>query len=94
MSDDDPGDPDERDPAGRRPNPDPTALATARLGEYVELWERVVGKMTRADYHSEDLIDDWFTWWGKCVRDVTAASAMAWSALPDEPAARDRSPGP
>jgi hypothetical protein len=31
-----------------------------------------------ADYRSEDLVDDWFTCWGKWVRDSTAMAALTW----------------
>ncbi len=54
-----------------------------RLAEYVELWESAMSRMADADYHSEDLVDDWFTWWGKCVRDSTAVAALSWQAYTD-----------
>jgi hypothetical protein len=50
----------------------------SRASEYVEVWERAANRMVNADYRSEDLIDDWFTCWGKWVRDSTAVTALTW----------------
>jgi hypothetical protein len=57
-----------------------SALAAERLGEYVELWQSATAKLLRSEYHAEDLIDDWFTWWGKVLRDTTAAMTVVWGA--------------
>jgi hypothetical protein len=59
---------------------DLSELAARRLTEYVELWESVMARMAAAEYHSEDLVDDWFSWWGKVARDSTAAATFAWRA--------------
>ena len=55
-----------------------SGLAARRATEYVELWESMMAKLASSDYHSDDLVDDWFTWWGKWVRDSTAAAALTW----------------
>jgi hypothetical protein len=63
---------------------DLSELAARRLTEYVELWESVMARMADSQYHSEDLVDDWFSWWGKVARDSTAAAAFAWRAYGDQ----------
>ena len=72
-------------------------LATARTEEYVQLWEGAAGKLKDSSYRSEDLLDDWFSFWGKAVRDMTAGAALLWTAgVPDVPgraATRDDRPG-
>lgn len=60
--------------------PDLARLMTRRLGEYVELWEGAAAKLSDSSYRSEHLIDDWFRFWGKAVRDMTAGAALLWSA--------------
>src|SRR3712207_9347391 len=59
-----------------------TALfrSAGRLDEYVALWEGVATRMADATYRSEDLVDDWFTLWGKLARDMTASAALLWRA--------------
>jgi hypothetical protein len=64
-----------------------SALAERRVTEYVDLWEHAVSRLANSEYHSEDLLDDWFSWWGKWVRDSTAATAWLWRAYTDEAAA-------
>jgi hypothetical protein len=55
-------------------------LVTRRLEEYVALWEGAATKLKDSSYRSEDLLDDWFRFWGKAVRDMTAGAALLWSA--------------
>ena len=55
-------------------------LATARTEEYVQLWEGAAAKLKDSTYRSEDLIDDWFSFWGKAIRDTTAGAALLWTA--------------
>jgi hypothetical protein len=55
-------------------------LATARTEEYVRLWEGAAAKLADSSYRSEDLIDDWFSFWGKAIRDTTAGAAFLWTA--------------
>jgi hypothetical protein len=55
-------------------------LATARTEEYVQLWEGAAAKLKNSSYRSEDLIDDWFSFWGKAIRDTTAGAALLWTA--------------
>jgi hypothetical protein len=57
---------------------------SGRLNEYVDVWERAASRLVKDEYHAEDLLDDWFTLWGKWVRDSTAASALAWRAYAGE----------
>ena len=59
-------------------------MSARRVTEYVEVWESVVSRMAGAEYHSEDLVDDWFSWWGKVARDSTAAAALAWRGYRDQ----------
>ena len=72
-------------------------LATKRTEEYVQLWEGAAAKLSDSSYRSEDLIDDWFKFWGKAIRDMTAGAALLWTAgMPDAPgrtAMRDDRPG-
>jgi len=59
-------------------------LTAARTEEYVELWEGAAAKLNDSSYRSEDLIDDWFKFWGKAIRDMTAGAAFLWTAgIPD-----------
>jgi hypothetical protein len=53
-------------------------MASRRLREYGELWEGAAAKLRDSSYRSEDLLDDWFRFWGKAVRDMTAGSAILW----------------
>jgi len=55
-------------------------LVARRLQEYGELWEGAAAKLRNSSYRSEDLLDDWFTFWGKAVRDMTAGPALLWGA--------------
>jgi len=55
-------------------------LATARTEEYIQLWEGAAAKLKNSSYRSEDLIDDWFSFWGKAIRDTTAGAALLWTA--------------
>jgi hypothetical protein len=64
---------------------DVTALAAARLRGYVQLYEGATAKLTRSEYHAEDLLDDAFRWWGMAVRDATTAATLAWRAYGDGP---------
>ena len=72
-------------------------LATARTEEYVQLWEGAAAKLKDSSYRSEDLIDDWFSFWGKAIRDMTAGAAFLWTAgvrdAPGRAATRDERPG-
>ncbi len=72
-------------------------LATARTEEYVQLWEGAAAKLKDSSYRSEDLLDDWFSFWGKAVRDMTAGAALLWTAgvrdVPGRAATRDDRPG-
>jgi uncharacterized heparinase superfamily protein len=70
--------------------PDIGRLLARRLTEYVDLWESVAAKLTTATYRSENLVDDWFRFWGKAARDVTAGTALMWGAAATA-AQRDRS---
>ena len=58
--------------------PDPSRMVARRLREYGELWEGAAAKLRDSSYRSEDLIDDWFRFWGKAVRDMTAGPALLW----------------
>jgi hypothetical protein len=69
---------DSEDTKGSRP--DLPGLMTRRLQEYGELWEGAAAKLRDASYRSEDLLDDWFRFWGKAVRDMTAGPALLWGA--------------
>ena len=73
-----------------RDRADPALLA-GRLDEYRQLWEQTARRLVHEEYHAEDLIDDWFTLWGKVVRDTTAMAAMSWRAG-NEQAKRQASP--
>jgi hypothetical protein len=55
-------------------------LLTRRLQEYGELWEGAAAKLRDSSYRSEDLLDDWFRFWGKAARDMTAGPALLWGA--------------
>ena len=55
-------------------------LTTRRTEEYVQLWESAAAKFADSSYRSEDLLDDWFKFWGKAVRDMTAGAALLWTA--------------
>lgn len=59
--------------------PDLVRLATVRTQEYVQLWEGAAAKLKDSSYRSEDLIDDWFSFWGKAIRDTTAGAALLWT---------------
>jgi hypothetical protein len=61
-------------------------LATGRTEEYVQLWEGAAAKLTNSSYRSEDLLDDWFKFWGEALRDMTAGAALLRTAgMPDAP---------
>ena len=60
--------------------PELVRLATGRMEEYAQLWEGAAAKFSDSSYRSEDLIDDWFTCWGKWVRDSTALATVGWKA--------------
>lgn len=60
--------------------PDVNRLMRRRFEEYVRLWEDAATKLRHSSYRSEHLLDDWFTFWGKAVRDMTAGSALLWRA--------------
>jgi hypothetical protein len=72
-------------------------LATQRTEEYVQLWEGAAAKLSDSSYRSEDLVDDWFKFWGKAIRDMTAGAAFLWTTgtrnVPGRPAERDDRPG-
>jgi hypothetical protein len=55
-------------------------LAAGRTEEYAQLWEGAAAKLRDSSYRSEDLIDDWFKFWGKAIRDMTAGAAVLWTA--------------
>jgi hypothetical protein len=55
-------------------------LMARRVTEYGELWEGATAKLRDSSYRSEDLLDDWFRFWGKAVRDMTASQALLWGA--------------
>lgn len=56
-------------------------LANHRMTQYVERWESAMSKMAASDYHSEDFVDDWFSFLGGMMRDATAAGALSWQLL-------------
>ena len=60
--------------------PDVPRMMLRRAQEYGELWEGAAAKLRDSSYRSEDLLDDWFRFWGKAVRDMTAGSALLWGA--------------
>jgi len=60
--------------------PDIERLLMRRMAEYVELWERAAAKLKDSSYRSEDLVDDYFRFWGKATRDMTAGAALLWNA--------------
>jgi hypothetical protein len=72
-------------------------LTTERTEEYVQLWEGAAAKLRDSSYRSEDLLDDWFKFWGKAVRDMTAGAALLWTAgmrdAQGRTATRDDRPG-
>lgn len=55
-------------------------LVSRRVAEYVELWEGAAARFSRSSYRSEHLLDDWFMFWGKAARDMTAGAALLWGA--------------
>lgn len=57
---------------------DAQSMAAERLTGYVDVWERSVRRLADGNYHSEDLVEDAFTLWGKWVRDSMAAAALTW----------------
>ena len=69
---------DEGKPPTLAPGGTDMEAMASRASEYVEVWERAANRMVNADYRSEDLVDDWFTCWGKWVRDSTAMAALTW----------------
>jgi hypothetical protein len=75
--------------------PDLAGMVARRIREYGELWEGAAAKLRDSSYRSEDLLDDWFRFWGKAVRDMTAGPALLWglgtAPRPDAPG--DRGPG-
>ena len=64
-----------------------SGMLARRMREYGELWEGAAAKLRDSSYRSEDLLDDWFRFWGKAVRDMTAGPAMLWGV-----GRRDREP--
>jgi hypothetical protein len=58
--------------------PDLAGMVARRIREYGELWEGAAAKLRNSSYRSEDLLDDWFRFWGKAVRDMTAGPALLW----------------
>jgi len=66
-------------------------LAARRMTEYVELWESAMSRMAASDYHSEDFVDDWFAWLGKCMRDSTAMTTLAMQGYASGPRRQDDS---
>jgi hypothetical protein len=60
--------------------PDVPRMLQQRAQEYGDLWEGAAAKLRDSSYRSEDLLDDWFRFWGKAVRDMTAGSALLWGA--------------
>jgi hypothetical protein len=73
-------------PRGDGEFPDVSLLAE-RAGEYLAVWESAAARLVNAEYHSEDLVDDWFTCWGKWVRDSTALVTIGWKTWLAEGAA-------
>jgi hypothetical protein len=67
--------------------PDLAGMVARRMREYGELWEGAAAKLRGSSYRSEDLLDDWFRFWGKAVRDMTAGPALLWGM-----GRRDREP--
>jgi hypothetical protein len=65
-------------PATGDGQPDLAGMVARRMGEYGELWEGAATKLRGSSYRSEDLLDDWFRFWGKAVRDMTAGPALLW----------------
>jgi hypothetical protein len=61
---------------------DPRAFAGERMAQYADLWRSATGKLTRGDYHAEDLVDDWFRWVGMVARDTTAAVSLLMGGVP------------
>ena len=55
-----------------------SGMMARRIREYGELWEGAAAKLRDSSYRSEDLLDDWFRFWGKAVRDMTAGPALLW----------------
>jgi uncharacterized heparinase superfamily protein len=53
-------------------------MLARRMREYGELSEGAAAKLRDSSYRSEDLLDDWFRFWGKAVRDMTAGTALLW----------------
>ncbi len=72
--------------AGGPSGPDAATLFRQRIAQYGELWNGARAKLAAGDYHAEDLVDDWFRWWGMAARDATAAVALMVDAMPGQPA--------
>lgn len=77
--------------AGNGP-PDTPRMVNRRLQAYGELWEGAATKLRDSSYRSQDLLDDWFSFWGRAVRDMTAGTALLWGAGPGR--AREQRPQP
>jgi hypothetical protein len=75
-----PGDEAPGDGAPGDGEPDVPRMMLRRAQEYGALWEGAAAKLRDSSYRSEDLLDDWFRFWGKAVRDMTAGSALLWGA--------------
>lgn len=59
----------------------PQDLIGERATEYIGILEAATAKMMTGSYRSEDLIDDWFAWWGRAARDVTAAATLGFKTV-------------
>jgi hypothetical protein len=77
------------DPASSARRDNPGAVLAGRLAQYTSLWERAGQRLLKDDYHAEDLVEDWFTWWGMWVRDSAAAATLGWRTVTKDAAAAD-----
>jgi hypothetical protein len=48
------------------------------MNQYIDVWESAASRLVAQEYHAEDLVDDWFSWWGKWMRDSTAFATLVW----------------
>lgn len=56
------------------------SFVEGRTREYGNLWLDGVERLSKGDYKSSDLISDWFTVWGKGLRDLQRTARPWWTA--------------
>jgi hypothetical protein len=65
-----------------------SALFERRLTGYAERLDSSLRKLRRAEYHAEDLVDDWSNFVGNSLRDVTAVATIVARTTRDRRARR------